>query len=339
MRHAGAAALFAASLLCVFSGCRRVADAPASESPLSMTIRHEKIELIVSADPPQAHLDREIWLRIRVSSPTNVFVSIPPIEDRLKGLSQLRRFEHSPVTSQGRVTREISFWLAPQLSDEYRLGPMAILFRDAAVTPAREGWFPTRPFVLPLAPLLDAAVPGKIAPPVGPRWVRPAARTMVVYVLASVLLIGLTAILWRLGRRIRREVELRRLSPRERALREIEDLLARDLPGRARVKEFYLEITRIVRQYIERSHGVRAPEQTTEEFLGAILQNPRFDPLSVKRLKEFLTAADLVKFAAFIPDQPALAHTTSTAREYIVTDADRFEAAEKLKKGSQQGKG
>jgi hypothetical protein len=321
------AALLACLVMAGAAGCRRASEPAAPEPPLVQTVRHEGIELTLTADPPKVRLDRDVWLTIRVASSTNVTVAIPSIEDRLSGLATTRRFEREPETAGGRVTREICFWLTPRLASEYRVAPLAITYRDMGATPAREGWFPTRPLVLPAAPVRDGPAPDSLAPPVGPRWIRPPARALAGYVLLAVLALGLAALAWRLGRRVRRAIELRRLSPRERALRELEDLLARDLPGRARVKEFYLEITRIVRQYIERSHGVRAPEQTTQEFLSAALQDPRFDRESIRRLREFLTAADLVKFAALIPDPPTVANTARTARDYIVADADRLEAA------------
>ena len=44
-------------------------------------------------------------------------------------------------------------------------------------------------------------------------------------------------------------------------------LLAENLPAQGLVKEFYLRLTGIVRQYVEDTTGIRAPEQTTEEFL------------------------------------------------------------------------
>ena len=102
--------------------------------------------------------------------------------------------------------------------------------------------------------------------------------------------------------------------------RTLAELLARDLVGQNRVKEFYVELTMVVRRYIERQHAVRAPEQTTEEFLAAAGRDRRFDAETVDRLKAFLEAADLVKFAAYRPPAGTTDTATSTAREYIEED-------------------
>ena len=70
-----------------------------------------------------------------------------------------------------------------------------------------------------------------------------------------------------LRRRERRPVEPRRQTPEEVAHAALALLLPENLPARGLVKEFYLRLTGIVRQYVEDTTGIRAPEQTTEEFL------------------------------------------------------------------------
>ena len=68
-------------------------------------------------------------------------------------------------------------------------------------------------------------------------------------------------------------VKIHRMSPIERALYELDVLLKKGLPGRGLYKDFYVELTMVVRRYIERRHDVRAPNLTTEEFLRAAQRN------------------------------------------------------------------
>jgi hypothetical protein len=82
--------------------------------------------------------------------------------------------------------------------------------------------------------------------------------------LAGVLAILVVAAL---RRRKRQPIEPRRQTAEEIAQAALALLLAENLPGRGLVKAFYLRLTGIVRQYVEDTTGIRAPEQTTEEFL------------------------------------------------------------------------
>ena len=106
-----------------------------------------------------------------------------------------------------------------------------------------------------------------------------------------------------LRRRKRRPVEPRRQTPEEIAQAALALLLAENLPGRGLVKEFYLRLTGIVRQYVEDTTGIRAPEQTTEEFLRDMRSRAVFPPERSVRLAEFLEAADLVKYAGQQPER------------------------------------
>jgi hypothetical protein len=171
------------------------------------------------------------------------------------------------------------------------------------------------------APLISGKPGNDIKVNMQPVWIYPSFRTVALWTAMAAAGVGLLFLLAKLLRKVRRQVQLMRMSPRERALTELAELMAKDLIRKDRVKDFYLELTMIVRRYIERAHAIRAPEQTTEEFLAAVSRDPRFSREVVAKLKAFLEAADLVKFAAHRPPEPDIRRSTGTAREYIETDA------------------
>jgi hypothetical protein len=156
-----------------------------------------------------------------------------------------------------------------------------------------------------------------------PIYVPPTARTVASWILAALAgLAALAALLFGLTRLSRRVREFR-MSPVERAMVELQRLLGRNLPGRGLYKEFYIELTMVVRRYIERARGIRAPEQTTQEFLAAAAGHPAFTPDVLAQLKTFLESADLVKFAGQ-EATPAMADdATAKAKAYITTDAEQ----------------
>ena len=83
------------------------------------------------------------------------------------------------------------------------------------------------------------------------------------------------------------------------------------------IKEFYLRLTGIVRQYVEDTTGIRAPEQTTEEFLRDMRSRQAFPPHRSGRLAEFLEAADLIKYAGQQPQEGQIEEAISRAREFV----------------------
>ena len=83
-----------------------------------------------------------------------------------------------------------------------------------------------------------------------------------------------------------------------------------------RVEPFFVEVTAIVRDYIEQAFGLRAPEQTTEEFLAGMVDEPAVGRHRAV-LEPFLVAADEVKFACLSADSAAMQRAFDTAEDFV----------------------
>ena len=86
------------------------------------------------------------------------------------------------------------------------------------------------------------------------------------------------------------------LPPDEAALEAFETLRLKKLWQTGRIKEYYSEMTEIVREYIELRFPVRALEMTTDE-IAAALRQANINREARDKLNSTLTLADLVKFA------------------------------------------
>ena len=98
----------------------------------------------------------------------------------------------------------------------------------------------------------------------------------------------------------------RTLPPYEEAILRLTELDEKLLWQNNKIKEYYSELTEIVRGYIERELKVPALEKTTDEVLEMIKDFKSADTIetskeTVNRLKELLREADLVKFAKSRP--------------------------------------
>jgi len=307
--------------LLAITGCGKAKDDTAKAEPRVEDMSRGPIEVTITVDPPRVHLDRDVLLTIRVAAPPEVEVTLPAMDDRVQGFTLSGVIDEEPVTRSGKISRERRARLTPVLAAEYRLAPMPIAYTDHRRSPADTGWFPTRPLLFDPVPPITGKAGKDIDAVLSPVWIYPAGKTVMLYIALVLVLVVLGFLAWKLFRKVRHTIRLMRMSPRERALHDLAELLAKDLIGKNLVKEFYLELTMIVRRYVERAHAIRAPEQTTEEFLVAVSHDPQFKPEVIRRLTAFLQAADLVKFAAHHPTPDAIGNATGTAREYVETDA------------------
>ncbi len=127
------------------------------------------------------------------------------------------------------------------------------------------------------------------------------------------------AALWWLRKKQAPVAQVRKKSPSEIAQESLAILLVEKLPEQGRFQEFYLRLTGIVRVYIEGTTGVKAPEQTTEEFLRAMRSQKLFSVEQAYQLQDFLEAADMVKYAGQSPTQEQVQSSIERAREFVST--------------------
>jgi hypothetical protein len=106
------------------------------------------------------------------------------------------------------------------------------------------------------------------------------------------------------------------LNPRERARSELKSLIQANW-AKLDPKRYFVELTGIVRRFIEGTTGVHAPEQTTEEFLRAITNDRTFADDVQARLRNFLESADLVKFAGLKPSDEEISESLDRASRFI----------------------
>jgi hypothetical protein len=309
------------ALFIALTGCQKDTNTKTVESTpaISITNRQDRIELVMSVRPGSVNLTQDQILEIAATYPSEIEVHLPEMDDRLEGFLSNQMIEDPLSVINGSTHIRRRYLLTPSLAAEYRIAPAAITYVDKSHTPAKNGWFPSPAITIP-PPVYGTVAGENPSWQLNPRWIHPSSRTVTLWTVIILFIIALGWLAWKWSKRIRRKIRLMVMSPRERALFELQELLSSDLLARGEFKEFYLRLTRIVRQFIERRHGIRAPEQTTEEFLQAISKDTRFPVSVATRLKAFLVAADLVKFAAHTPDQTAIDDVTATARGYIESD-------------------
>lgn len=90
------------------------------------------------------------------------------------------------------------------------------------------------------------------------------------------------------------------LPPHTLALNKLGNLRERKLWQQNQPKEYHIELTDIIREYIEQRFHVKTHEKTTDEILAG-LRNAGITPDNWARLQQTLSLADLVKFAKLEP--------------------------------------
>ena len=199
---------------------------------------------------------------------------------------------------------------------EYRIGGVAVTWAEDG----QEQTVTTEPVTVTVKSLLTAERMEDLRDIRGPV----AAQNRLGFLLSGILIIAVAlALAWRFfprrtGAPAEAAVPVWRI-----ALDRLRDLRQTDLPGQGRIKEYYSELSDIVRHYIEGRFDIHAAEMTTEEFLAHVREHRLLIDDHTRLLKEFLVAADMVKFAQYGPGPDEVEHSYAAAERFVNETADR----------------
>ena len=90
------------------------------------------------------------------------------------------------------------------------------------------------------------------------------------------------------------------LAPHVRAMKSLDKIKKEKIWQQERYKEFYTQLTDVLRRYINERYGINSLEMTSGEILSIIRTKAEEDSV-YNNLKQVLSVADLVKFAKYKP--------------------------------------
>ena len=117
----------------------------------------------------------------------------------------------------------------------------------------------------------------------------------------------------------------------EIAFEALEELLRKAYLEEQKFKEFFTELSDLLRHYLENRFFITAMEETTAELLES-MQELELGEEDFARAKEVMDISDLVKFAKFEPQQKEIENTVELTRTFIQSTHLEFEAVESIKK-------
>ena len=197
-------------------------------------LSRDGIGITVEAEPETVDPGRDFTVTVTVKSPAGQTATLPDLRTRFQGFQVAEDFTEEPLADADGGTTLVSRWrLVPEpMAKKYRLAPFVVTVAQERDPPATSGTFYTAP-VLFTPPKARETVTGdmEIEPK---RDLPPLSWKLVLSALCLVLsACGIGCLVWLIVRKIRTMVRVHRMSPIERAMYELEQLLKKGLPGRA----------------------------------------------------------------------------------------------------------
>jgi len=296
---------------CVIAAAGVACASAADERPAAWT--PDGVSIAVSASPTRVTVGDRMLYTLRVVAPQGMTVS-PPVLGRTVGEFQIRDLGQLPAVRRKDGSEEISYRYELRLYEtgEKSIPPLTVTLKSqqGKVAEVDAG---SVAVVAESVLDKDAKDIKDIKPPLELAYI-PVAPLVWLCAGGAAVAAALVAL-----RRVRRK---RELSPPPRlphliAYEELARLLAMNLIAAGRVKEYYIGISDIVRRYIERRFGLRAPDRTTEEFLAEASASGLLDPRARTLVGDFLEKCDMVKFARYGPTDEENSGAYAAAKRFV----------------------
>lgn len=296
-----------------------------SKDAITKTVENGPVKATVRVWPSKPSLGDAIHVRLEVEAPAGVSIDAPFQE---AGDQRLGRFRvvgfvrDTKRQANGGQLQEQTYTLEAPSSGRHRIPPLRLEMIDSRAASGSDTKRPqeilTDEIPLEVAPIpaeqasaqLEPAL-GELDPDVGKTsWVLILGLASGIAVVLSGSVLGYRAL------RARRRV-LKQRSAYDEAVAQLRALQDRGAPDAAKADAWFVELSSIVRRYLEHRYEIRAPELTTEEFLLVATARPELTEEHRGLLTSFLERCDRVKFAGYRPDAAESLATLTAARGFI----------------------
>lgn len=326
---AGVAAFAVAGVLAIAATARAADDSNASNDSAEsgeVIERHYALGPVavdLSVRPAKPVIGDIVELRLEARAEPGVELLMPEFGE---ALGRFEIVDFAPSESQGpgggSQARQ-TYRLQPSRSGRQSIPALRVEFVDRRdghpAAPEGEDAFEilTDRVSLDVKPVLASDAPLELRPPhadlgarrIGglPHWA---------WLLGAGAVLALAApFLWRVFSAYR--ARQRQRSAYEIARSELDALLARGRPQAETMDAFYVQLSLIVRSYLENRFALRSPELTTEEFLNEMGRSPDLARSHQQLLRDFLVQADLVKFAGYRPEAEIVSQSIAAAERFL----------------------
>ncbi|MCX6835001.1 MAG: hypothetical protein NTW07_07695 [candidate division Zixibacteria bacterium] len=296
------------------------------------------IEINTSVDRAESYIGDLITYTLTIVYDSTYNLIPPPLGANL-GAFEVKDYQPDIESKRddGRLESRTIFVLCTYTTGDYTIPPLPVIFM---LPDSTRKVMLAEPVPIKILSLLDIAGSDTldIKPLKDPYEFPPDYTKYYIYGGIGLLVLAIAAIAfgWWLWKKQRAKAQLDLRSPWEVAFEKLAFLKVQYLEGQLadqlQAKEFYFQLTEIIRAYLGRIYKTDVLEMTTEEFLDTF-HEIALPGETYLQLGEFFRHADQVKFAKLMPERVRIEDDFMSAHnvvERVRADYERRQAADVL---------
>jgi hypothetical protein len=302
----------------------------------SFTVTAQNISVKATTDKTEYQVGDYIYYTIQADHDKSVQVYPPDIKDSLGSVAVIKKENAVDQEKDGKVTTTYKYILSGYDSMQVTLPSVAVLYHAPGDSAMRYAATNTISILIktlkvdPKAEIKDVKAPIKI--PLDWRWIA-------LWALIAVIIILVIYYLYRAYRKKKLQNQPERkvivLPSYTIALNALHSLEEQKLWQKGQIKEYHSNITEIIRQYFEARFKMPALELPTSEAVELLKKREGTEAIWDTTYK-FLSNADLVKFAKFVPLSSVNEEMMKQAYEIVNNTIDDYSKVKKEEAGNVQ---
>jgi hypothetical protein len=312
--------LLCCGLIAVFSGCKEQSDrAEKTEFEIDKDYERGPLSVHVRVDKSKLTIAETLLLEFEAVIEPGYEVRMPKVDKVLEnfGIIDWNNLGNK-LDENNNVASTYRYRLEPFLSGKYELPAFTFEFYDVNNVEDQKYELSSEPIEVEVTSLLDEQRGELVIEDIEDVVAMPKKASLWWVWLLIIAFVSAIVTGWILLRRKRVAKLIRIFKPaHEIAYDRLQALVKENLVEAGKIKEFYEQISSILRHYIEHRFDLRAPERTTEEFLTELKNTDILSVSDKQSLEEFLTHCDLVKFAKHSPTNEQIQRTFDLVKEFI----------------------
>ncbi len=308
-------------LLMAFSGCRKDEGAKASKGDFEIDEFYERgsLRVHVRLSRDKITIAETVFLQFEATVEQGFEIQMPKVADAIEdfGIVDWVNLGDS-LDEENNIVQRSQYRLEPFLSGQYQIPFFTFSFYDANSVGGPKHELVTEPIDIEVTSLLGSDIENLVIADIEDVVEMPKeSRYFWAWTGGAVLILG--GIVFWLRARSRDAAKLvKKIVPaHEIAYEKLQKLTEKKLVEAGKIKQFYEEVSDILRHYIEDCFELKAPERTTEEFLIEMQHTELLLDTQKDDLEKFLRHCDLVKFAKHNPTMKQIQQTFDTVGDFI----------------------
>jgi hypothetical protein len=301
---------------------------------LNLNASAQNISVKASTDKTDYLVGDYIYYTIQVDHNKVIKVYPPDIKDSLRSLAVIKKETPVDLAKDNSITTMFKYILSGYDSAQVTLPPVQVLFSAPGDTAMRFALANTITILIKTlkidkqSDIKDVKAPIKI--PLDWRWIA-------LWVLIGIIILSLIYYFYRRYQKKKMAAQpLKKviiLPSYMIALNALHDLQEQKLWQKGQIKEYHSIITEIIRKYFEERFNMPALELPTSEAV-ELLRNREGTEYILDTTYNFLSNADLVKFAKFVPLGSVNDEMMKQALEIVNKTMAGFKEAKKEEAGN-----